>query len=124
MTYSHTITNEGNENEGGTDRPITITLTDPATGAPLSIDETVTKPYYSTDGGITKIDLVKNTDGTYKLPDTVILVPGETPTAGSAVEIGYTVKSDGTSDGEIGTTENDIGKSETSSVLPCSSGGN
>lgn len=121
VTYSHTITNEGNENEGGTDRPITITLTDPDTGAPLSIDETVTKPYYSTDGGVTKLPLIDNGDGTYTIPDSVTLVPneaadGQTPTTGSTVEIGYTVKSNGTSKGEIGTTENDIGKSETSTV--------
>lgn len=119
VTYSHTITNEGNENEGGTDRPITITLTDPDTGNALSIDKTTNTPYYSTDGGNTKTPLTDNGDGTYTLP--VTLVPntaadGQTPTAGSTVEIGYTVKSDGTSDGEVGTTDNDIGLEETNSV--------
>lgn len=123
VTYSHTITNKGNENEGGTTRPITITLTDPTTGNSLSIDETEgKKPYYSTDDGVTKLPLEKNTDGTYKLPSTVVLIPnkaadGATSTTGSTVEIGYTVKSDGTSEGEIGTANNNIGLTETSSVI-------
>ena len=102
VTYSHTITNEGNENEGGTDRPITITLTDPDTGNALSIDKTAgNAPYYSTDGGTTKIPLIDNGDGTYTIPDSVTLVPNtstdpENPTPGSTVEIGYTVVSAGT----------------------------
>ena len=108
VTYSHTITNKGNENEGnstaagGVKRPIVITITDPVTGNALSIDKTDgNKPYYSTDGGTTKTPLVDNGDGTYKLPDNVILVPnkaaeGATPTAGSTVQIGYTVVSAGT----------------------------
>ncbi|MDN3398671.1 hypothetical protein QL919_08025 [Psychrobacter sp. APC 3426] len=103
VTYTHTITNEGNENEGGTDRPITITLTDPDTSNALSIDKTNNVPYYSTDGGTTKAPLTDNGDGTYTIPDSVTLVPneaadGETPTTGSTVEIGYTVISDGTND--------------------------
>lgn len=102
VTYTHTITNNGNENEGGTDRPITITITDPDTSNPLSIDKTAgNAPYYSTDGGTTKIPLIDNGDGTYTIPDSVTLVPNtstdpENPTPGSTVEIGYTVKSDGT----------------------------
>ncbi|MDN3441181.1 hypothetical protein QL898_06010 [Psychrobacter sp. APC 3279] len=97
VTYTHTITNNGNEDEGGTDRPIVITITDPDDTNPLS----VSSPYYSTDGGTTKLPLVDNGGGTYQLPDDVILVPntaadGETPTPGSTVEIGYTVVSDGT----------------------------
>lgn len=97
VTYTHTITNNGNENEGGTDRPIVITITDPDDTNPLS----VSSPYYSTDGGTTKLSLVDNNGGTYQLPDTVILVPNistdpQNPTPGSTVEIGYTVVSDGT----------------------------
>ncbi|MGM8884379.1 hypothetical protein ACS8FD_00380 [Psychrobacter sp. 1U2] len=121
VTYSHIITNEGNENEGGTDRPITITLTDPVTGNALSIEEAEgKKPYYVAADG-TNTPLTKNPNGTYKLPDSIILVPntaadGQTPTAGSTVEIGYTVKSNGASDGEVGTTDNDIGLKETNSV--------
>lgn len=103
VTYTHTITNNGNENEGGTDRPITITITDPDTSNPLSIDKTNNVPYYSTDGGVTKLPLIDNGNGTYTIPDSVTLVPneaadGETPTTGSTVEIGYTVISDGTND--------------------------
>lgn len=103
VTYTHTITNNGNENEGGTDRPIVIEITDP-TDSTLSIDKTVgNAPYYSTDGGNTKTPLTDNGDGTYQLPDDVILVPntaadGDTPTPGSTVEIGYTVVSAGTND--------------------------
>lgn len=105
VTYTHTITNNGNEDEGnssaadGIKRPIVITITDPDDTNPLS----VSSPYYSTDGGTTKLPLVDNGDGTYQLPDDVILVPntaadGDTPILGSTVEIGYTVVSAGTND--------------------------
>lgn len=119
VTFNHTVTNDGNENEGGTDRPIKFTLTDPATDAPLSVDNTT--PYYSTDGGTTKLPLTDNGDGTYSLPDSVILIPNtapadQAPTPGSSVEVGYTVKSNGTTDGVIGSAGNDIGKSETSTI--------
>lgn len=101
VTYNHTITNNGNEDEGGADRKIVIAITDPNTENALSIDKTTgNEPYYSTDGGATKKPLVDNKDGTYRLPDDIILVPNtstdpDNPTPGSSVDIGYTVVSDG-----------------------------
>lgn len=110
VTYTQTITNNGNANEGGADRPITISITDP-NGNALSIDKTAgNAPYYTTDGGTTKTPLIDNNDGTYKLPDDVII-----PKDGS-VDIVYTVASNGQSTGPVGGATNDIGKSEANIV--------
>ena len=103
VTYTHTITNDGNEQEGnstdadGVKRPIQITITDPTAKTDGTEPLTVTDVYYTTDNGVTKtpLVLVSAADGTYKLPDDVIIEPD------ASVEIGYTVKSTGKSEGPV-----------------------
>lgn len=84
--YSHTIENEGNANEGGTTRPINITITDPNGDTPLDVINPV---YVDSNNDEQPLVVINAATGEYKLPDTVILAPGET------VEIRYTVDSVG-----------------------------
>lgn len=106
VTYTQTITNNGNANEGGTTRSINIKITDP-TGDVLKI----TPPYY-VNASLAKVPLtvVNAAAGEYLLPEAVILAPTK------KIIIGYTVVSDGKSEGVIGSTNNDINKSETNIV--------
>ncbi|MGM8889942.1 hypothetical protein ACS8FA_03690 [Psychrobacter sp. 1Y1] len=84
--YSHTIENAGNANEGGTTRPINITITDPNGDTPLD----VINPVYVDSNNVEQpLEVVDAKTGQYKLPDTVILAPNE------AVVIRYTVDSVG-----------------------------
>lgn len=84
--YSHTIENEGNADEGGTTRPINITITDPNGDTPLD----VINPVYVDSNNVEQpLEVIDATTGEYKLPDSVILAPDET------VEIRYTVNSVG-----------------------------
>jgi hypothetical protein len=86
VEYSHTIENEGNADEGGTTRPINITITDPNGNTPLD----VINPVYVDSNNVEQpLEVIDATTGEYKLPDSVILAPGET------VEIRYTVDSVG-----------------------------
>lgn len=86
VEYSHTIENEGNAAEGGTTRPINITITDPNGDTPLD----VINPVYVDAAGIEQpLEVIDVATGQYKLPDSVILAPNET------VEIRYTVDSVG-----------------------------
>lgn len=86
VEYSHTIENEGNANEGGTTRPINITITDPNGDSPLD----VINPVYVDSNNVEQpLQVIDAATGQYKLPDSVILAPNET------VEIRYTVDSVG-----------------------------
>ena len=105
VTYTQTITNNGNAAEGGTNRPINIKITDPA-GDVLK----TTAPYYVTANG-DKIPLTAGVNaGEYVIPPAVVLAKDQ------SVVIGYTVVSDGKSEGSIGSANNDIGKFETNIV--------
>ena len=84
--YSHTIENEGNANEGGTTRPINITITDPNGDTPLDVINPV---YVDTNNVEQPLEVIDASTGQYKLPDSVILAPNQT------VEIRYTVNSVG-----------------------------
>lgn len=84
--YSHTIKNEGNANEGGTTRPINITITDPNGDTPLDVINPV---YVDTNNVERPLEVIDASTGQYKLPDSVILAPNQT------VEIRYTVNSVG-----------------------------
>ena len=89
IKYTHTVKNNGNASEGGANRPIEITITDPApnTSNPLE----VSVPYYKLAGGVeTPLTVVDAATGKYKLPVDVMIA------AGASFEIGYTVTSDGT----------------------------
>lgn len=86
VEYSHTIENEGNADEGGTTRPINITITDPNGDTPLDVINPV---YVDSNNDEQPLEVIDATTGEYKLPDSVILAPGET------VEIRYTVDSVG-----------------------------
>lgn len=84
--YSHTIENEGNADEGGTTRPINITITDPNGNTPLDVINPV---YVDTNNVERPLEVIDASTGQYKLPDSVILAPNQT------VEIRYTVNSVG-----------------------------
>lgn len=86
VEYSHTIENEGNANEGGTTRPINITITDPNGDSPLNV---ITPVYVDSNNVEQPLQVIDAATGQYKLPDSVILAPNET------VEIRYTVDSVG-----------------------------
>lgn len=85
VTYAHTITNNGNATEGGATRPITITITDPSSSAPL----TITNVYYKEPNG-QPVTVTLDQNGSITLPNTVTIAPGAT------IEIGYNVTSSGT----------------------------
>ena len=105
VTYTQTITNNGNAPEGGENRPINIKITDPA-GDVLK----TTAPYYVTANG-DKIPLTAGVNaGEYVIPPAVVLAKDQ------SVVIGYTVVSDGKSEGPIGSANNDIGKLEANIV--------
>ncbi|MFT0771062.1 hypothetical protein [Psychrobacter aquimaris] len=94
VTYSHTITNTGNASEGGTNRPINITITDPNGVNPLNVingSTDVNRPSYvlPNNGGTGFLEIVDAATGQYKLPNTVILPKDAT------VNITYTVNSVG-----------------------------
>ncbi len=104
VKYTHTLTNTGNASEGGVNRPIGITITDPDTAKPLEVKN---PKYKLPNGNEIALEVIDAATGKYKLPIGVTLAPNAT------VEISYTVVSDG--------TNADLGKSETNSlqvVLP------
>lgn len=86
VKYEHTITNKGNAAEGGTTRPINITITDPNGDTPLDVINPV---YVDAAGTEQFLVVVDPATGQYKLPDTVILAKDK------AVVIRYTVNSVG-----------------------------
>lgn len=104
-SYEHTITNNGNAAEGGTDRPITITITDPNTKEPLQIKGTPT--YTLPDGTTGNLVVVDATAGTYKLPDTVIIPKsdGDETNDSDTVKINYTVETNGATNANIGDSD-------------------
>ena len=102
VTYTQTITNGGNATEGGTDRPINITITDPD-GNALNVTNPV---YVDASGAEQPLEVVNAENGEYKLPESVTIAPTE------SLNIRYTVQSNGQSEGPIGSNTNDIGYSE------------
>ena len=101
--FTNTLTNTGDAPEGGTNRPITIKITDPDAKTPLGIitDTAATnRPSYKLADGTTGYLEPTSTAGEYRLPSSVIIASKGT------VDIIYTVKSDGT--GALNKTENNI----------------
>ena len=101
--FTNTLTNTGDAPEGGTNRPITIKITDPDGKTPLGIitDTAATnRPSYKLADGTTGYLEPTSTAGEYHLPSSVIIASKGT------VDIIYTVKSDGT--GTLNKTENNI----------------
>lgn len=107
VEYSHTITNNGNATEGGTDRPINITITDP-TGAALVVRNPV---YVDTNGDEKPLVPVDPSTGKYKLPDSVTIAKD------TNVVIRYDVVSIGTdTDANSDGTPDDLDISEANIV--------
>ncbi|WP_296242690.1 hypothetical protein [Psychrobacter sp. UBA6739] len=101
--FTNTLTNTGDAPEGGTNRPITIKITDPDGKTPLGIitDTAATnRPSYKLADGTTGYLEPTSTAGEYRLPSSVIIASKGT------VDIIYTVNSDGT--GALNKTENNI----------------
>ncbi|WP_298971876.1 hypothetical protein [uncultured Psychrobacter sp.] len=96
VEFTHTITNEGDADEGGAKRQINITITDPA-GDALKVNN----PVYIDDSGTEQaLIAVDAPNGVYRLPDSVVIAPTE------SVDIRYDVVADGT--GELNTTEDNV----------------
>lgn len=89
--FTNTLTNTGDAPEGGTNRPITIKITDPDGKTPLGIitNTAVTnRPSYKLADNTTGYLESTGTAGEYRLPSSVIIASKGT------VDIIYTVKSD------------------------------
>ena len=96
VQFTNTITNNGDANEGGPNRPINVSITDPD-GNALDVSNPVV---IDSNGNEVPLEVVDANNGEYRIPASVVIEPDE------SVDIRYDVDSNGT--GDLDYTEDNV----------------